>query len=181
MSLSLPKASKSAEPLAPRAFWTPVQAIEVAPALSGHKFHGSLQLGPSRRVKRAKRYVLDFDNLWDLKELCERICLDTGGHLLLRRAQLVQPEKLALSIVHAGVLTDSTVTIPPDFDTGFYLGLETTAGQCYHNYFVHLEDLIQLLHRCVVDAQGFKRNTAAGAVAAVFHDHSDHSDRMTLQ
>lgn len=163
------KATKP-EPLEPRAFWTPVEAISIAPALSGHKWHGSLQVGKSRRVMRSKRYTLDFDNLWDLKELCERICLDVGGHIFLRRAMLVNPQKLELAIVRAGALTDSPVAVPPDFDTGHYLGLETLSGECYHNYFVHLEDLIQLLHRCVIDAQGFKRKTTAGAVAAVFHD-----------
>jgi hypothetical protein len=178
MSLMIPKATKpQAEPEAPRVFWTPVEAIEIKPSLSGHKFHGFLQVGKSRRVMRPKRYVLDFDNIWDLKELCERICLDVGGRLFLRRAQRVRPEKLELEAVLAGPITVSPVTVPPDFEGGFYLGLETPDGDCFHNYFVHLEDLIQLLHRVVIDAQGFKRRTAAGAVAAVFHDQRE---RATL-
>lgn len=179
MSLLIPKASKvSPTPLAPRDFWTPVEAIDITPSLSGHKFKGSIQLGKSRRCGKPKRYQLDFDNLWDLKELCERICLDLGGRIYLRRAQLVRPEKIELSHVIAGPLSVSPVTVPPDFDAGFYIGLETPDGECYHNYFVNLEDLIQLLHRCCIDVQGFKRRTTAGSVAAVFHDQSE---RSTLQ
>lgn len=177
--LSRKQIKRQAEALVPRDFWTPIESIEVAPALSGHKFKGSIQLGKSRRVAKPVRFDLAFDDLWDLKDIAEGICVSVGGRLYLKRAPKVNLARLQLERVLVGPVSVSPVAVPSGFeDRGWYIGLETPEGECYHNYFVHLEDLIGLLHRCVLDAQGLKRNTTAGAIAAVYHDRNE---RRTLQ
>jgi hypothetical protein len=147
--------------------WTPIDAIDI------NGLAGSIQVGVSRKWNTPRRYDIAFDDLWDLVEAIEVITLEHGGRVYRRPAPIVARERLALTRVIACTAASAPVDRPPDWegDRGFYMGtviddeLETT----YHNFFVHLEDLVALLHQAVRDAQGITPTKAAAAVGRTLH------------
>lgn len=158
---------------APRNAWTRIEVIDLKPALSGRKWQGSIQVGPCRLRTRSHRYAVGFDNLRDFIMALEKILIDCGGRIFRDRTPIVARARLELEQVRVYLIPEAPVKPPPDFGLdGFYMALDCPTGETYHNFFVHLEDLVQLLHRCAKDVQGLQRKTAAGAVAAVFHDQS---------
>lgn len=157
------------EPLAPRLFWTPIEAVEIKPALSGHKFKGHINLGPSRlHPKQHKRYAVEFDNLRDLIVMLESITLDCGGRIFRARSPIVSKAKLEIEQVHACTWSECTVDKPmeAEFLEGHYLAITMMGGDVYHQWFVNVEDLVQQLHRVAMDVQGLTKSVTAGAVRA---------------
>lgn len=147
--------------------WTPIDAIDI------NGLAGSIQVGISRKWSTPRRYDFHFDDLWDLVEALEVITLEHGGRVHTRQAPVVARERLALKKVIACPIASAPTERPPDpaFDDGFYMGavmadkLETT----YHNFFVHLEDIVALLHQAARDAQGLTATKAAAAVSRTLH------------
>lgn len=149
------------------AIWTPIDAIDI----NGLK--GSIQVGVSRKWNTPRRYDLAFDDLWDLTEACEVITLEHGGRVYRRQSPIVARERLALEKVIACGFKSAPTSPPADWegDRGHYLGAVMMDGErtTYHNFFVHLEDLVALLHAAVRDAQGLNAKRATAAAARTLH------------
>ena len=92
----LPKATKNLGDAPSRIKWTPIQAIHVA----GLK--GWVQIPRSARYAAPKRWEFSFDNLWDLTEAIEKICIDAGGRRYQVRSHVVNAKYMALKSVTAG-------------------------------------------------------------------------------
>lgn len=148
----------------PGPIWTPIEAIDI------NGLEGELVIGKCR-IRPHARYKISFDDLWDLTEACEAIVLEHGGRLYKAQAPVVNRGRLALRKVIAGPQSIAEVEKPPEWDVdGFYLQVDMGVEQ-YHNFFVHLEDLVALLHRAVADAQGLKprANPMRAAVSRALH------------
>jgi hypothetical protein len=147
--------------------WTPIDAID----FNGMK--GSIQVGVSRKWNTPRRYNVAFDDLWDLTEAMEAITLEHGGRVYKAQAPVINAEKLKLERIIAGPISIAETDLPPDWTPGqgFYMRVDLADGQGtqYHNFFLHLEDLVALLHQAVRDAQGLNAKRAAAAVARTLH------------